>query len=77
MGRAYAALGLEQYKRAKDDLDEVLAITPNAANALEWRGVALENLGDPQRALADYKAALAVNPKDEWIGERVRLLEGR
>jgi tetratricopeptide (TPR) repeat protein len=77
LGRAYAALGLERYKRAKDDLDKVLAMTPNAVKALEWRGIALENLGDPQRALADYKAALAVNPKDEWISERVRLLEGR
>jgi tetratricopeptide (TPR) repeat protein len=77
LGRGYASNHLGDYARAKSDFDKVLADVPKSSNALEWRGVALENLGDPQRALADYKAALAVKLKDDWISERVRLLEGR
>ena len=52
-------------------------MVPRSANALKWRGVALEYLGERERALADYRAALEILKKDEWISERVRLLEGR
>jgi hypothetical protein len=52
-------------------------MVPNSANALKWRGIALEHLGDRERALADYRAALAILKKDDWVSERVRLLEGR
>jgi tetratricopeptide (TPR) repeat protein len=77
LGRGYANNNLKDFRRAKDDFDKVLAMVPNSANALKWRGIALEHLGDRERALADYRAALVILKKDDWVSERVRLLEGR
>jgi tetratricopeptide (TPR) repeat protein len=77
LGRGYANNHLKDFRRAKDDFDKVLEIVPKSANAMKWRGIALEHLGDRERALADYRAALAILKKDDWVGERVRLLEGR
>ena len=55
----------------------MLRLVPNSANALRWRGIAHEHLGEPARALEDYRAALAVFKTDAWLSERIRLLEGR
>jgi tetratricopeptide (TPR) repeat protein len=77
LGRGYARNHLGDYRGAKDDFDKVLGEQPRSSNALMWRGYALEQLGDRERALADYRAALVFVKTDEWLSERVRALEGR
>jgi tetratricopeptide (TPR) repeat protein len=38
-----------------------LAILPQSSNVLAWRGAAYQGLGDRERAIADYKAALTLD----------------
>jgi tetratricopeptide (TPR) repeat protein len=68
MGRGYAAMNLNQYARAKTDFDVVLKELPNdvprSSSTLAWRGGTWQGLGDREHALADYKAALALDPKN-------------
>ena len=75
MGRGYAALQLEQYKAAKDDFDFVLKEVPRASTALAWRGSAHQGLGDRARAIADYKAALAIDPNNKRARDNLKDLE--
>jgi Flp pilus assembly protein TadD len=77
LGRGYANLRLKEFARAKDDFDKVLTVVPASSSALQWRGYALENLGDRERALADYRAALEIAPEREWVVKRVQVLSGR
>lgn len=65
LGRGYASLHLDQYRRALDDFDAVLKVMPRSSNALAWRGAAHQGLGQGLDAIADYKAALAIDPKNE------------
>lgn len=64
LGRSYALLRLKQYRRAIDDLDAVLKVVPRSSNALGWRGEAYQWLGNGPQAIADYKAAVAIDPKN-------------
>lgn len=70
MGRGYAAMNLRKYARAKDDFDVVLkelpGDVPRSSSTLAWRGAAWQGLGDREHAVADYKAALALDPKNEY-----------
>ncbi len=54
------------YKRAIALLDELLLEDPHSAKGLVLRGDARDNLGDPQGALIDYNAAIALNPEFEY-----------
>lgn len=66
MGRGYAAVNLGRYKLAKDDFHIVLkaipADVPRSSSTLAWRGAAYQGLGDRAQAVADYKAALVLDP---------------
>jgi len=64
LGRGYALLHLKQYRRAIDDFDAVLKVVPRSSNALGWRGEAYQWLGNGPQAIADYKAAVAIDPKN-------------
>jgi tetratricopeptide (TPR) repeat protein len=79
MGRGYASVNLGQYARAKDDFDVVLKEIPNekprSSSTLGWRGAAHQGLGDRERAIADYKAALAIDPDDRYAREALKDLE--
>ncbi len=70
MGRGYAAVQLQNYARAKDDFDVVLKALPDdvprSSATLAWRGAAHQGLGDRARAIADYKAALALDPNNAY-----------
>lgn len=80
MGRGYAALNLRQYARAKDDFDVVLKILPNdvprSSATLAWRGGAWQGLRDREHAVADYKASLALDPKNEYARKGLNDLGG-
>jgi tetratricopeptide (TPR) repeat protein len=75
MGRGYAALQLEKYQRAKDDFDIVLKELPPTSRVLDWRGAAYQGLGNRERAIADYKAALALNPDNAYARDGLKDLE--
>jgi tetratricopeptide (TPR) repeat protein len=66
LGRGYASLHLEEYRRAREDFDKALAIAPRWPDALAWRGGAFHGLGDRERAIADYKAALSLDPNNRY-----------
>jgi tetratricopeptide (TPR) repeat protein len=65
LGRGYALLQLAQYRRAIDDFDVVLKLVPRSSTALAWRGAAYQGLGYREKAVADYKSALAIDPNSE------------
>lgn len=67
-GELYFAKG--NYKSAIDDLTIGLRLQPNV-QGLTTRGKAYELLGDREKALADYRAALAIAPgfKEAQEGE--------
>lgn len=79
MGRGYALLGLAQYRRAKNDFDVVLKEVPQevprSSSTLAWRGAANQGLGDRDRAIADYKAALALDPDNNTARNGLKDLE--
>jgi hypothetical protein len=51
LGRGCASNRLGDYRGAKDDFDKVPAAQPQSSHALKWHGLALEQLGEPARAL--------------------------
>jgi tetratricopeptide (TPR) repeat protein len=79
MGRGYALVGLAQYRRATDDFDVVLRHVPNevprSSSTLTWRGVAYQHIGDRERAIADYKAALALDPENATARDGLKSLQ--
>jgi tetratricopeptide (TPR) repeat protein len=76
MGRGFASLHLGNYRHAIDDFDLVLKVVPRASNALAWRGSAYQGLGKKELAIADYKAALAINPGNTRAAKELNGLEG-
>jgi tetratricopeptide (TPR) repeat protein len=78
MGRGYAAFNLERYALAKKDFDTVLGKLPDdvprSSSTLAWRGGTWQGLGDREHAVADYKAALALDPKNEYARKGLKVL---
>ena len=78
IGRGYASLHLEKFKRAKDDFDVVLkelpSDVPRSSATLAWRGGAWQGLGDRMHAVADYKAALALDPQNGYARRNLKAL---
>lgn len=76
MGRGYASVNLAQYARAKQDFDAVLKELPNdvprSSATLAWRGAAYQGLGDRAHAIADYKAALALDPHNSYAKDALK-----
>jgi regulator of sirC expression with transglutaminase-like and TPR domain len=52
----------KDYQGAIVAYNQVLAITPNNADAYRYRGNAKANLGDKQAAIQDYNQAIKINP---------------
>ena len=60
--RATAYFQAGQIGPAVNDIQHVLALNPRHFGALAGLGMIFEELGEPQKALEVYKAALAINP---------------
>jgi tetratricopeptide (TPR) repeat protein len=75
LGRGYALLQLKQYKRAVDDFDVVLKAVPRSSTALAWRGAAYQGLGNREKAVADYKSALAIDSDSERAIDGLKSLD--
>lgn len=69
------------YTRALQDIEQVLAREPRHFGALAGLGMIMQELGDDKRALEAYRKALAVDPHLEKVPELVKNLtekvEGR
>lgn len=69
------------YTRALEDIEQVLAREPRHFGALAGLGMIMQELGDDKRALDAYRKALAVNPHLEKVPDLVKSLtekvEGR
>ncbi|NHB75131.1 tetratricopeptide repeat protein [Rhodobacter calidifons] len=57
------------------DIAQVLALNPRHFGALSGLGMILEGSGNPQKALAAYRAALAIHPHLQDALEAVKRLE--
>jgi tetratricopeptide (TPR) repeat protein len=60
-----------RWRECLEALDQVLRLRPNDFAALELKGDALTNLGRRPEALASYEAAVAVNPADDSLRQKI------
>lgn len=66
---------LQQYGEAMAYYDQLVRFGVAPGEALVGRGLAWEHLGEPRKALSDYKAAQLYMPDHEELRSRVALLE--
>lgn len=64
---AIAHLTLKQFDRARDDIDQALALAPASSEALAARGNLLLQVGDYQAALTAYNGAIEHGAADAQI----------
>jgi tetratricopeptide (TPR) repeat protein len=73
--RATAYFQAGEYGPSINDIARTLTLNPRHFGALSGLGMIFEQLGDEERALEAYKAALAIHPQLEGIRESVERLE--
>jgi tetratricopeptide (TPR) repeat protein len=62
------------YDRAIADFTRVIEIEPKRTDARVHRGFAYEALGREEDAIADFRGALALDPKDEFASRGLKRL---
>ena len=71
----------DDYTRAMEDIEQVLAREPRHFGALAGLGMIMQELGDDKRALDAFRKALAINPHLDKVPDLVKTLtekvEGR
>lgn len=67
--RATALFTLGMYGPALADLQKVLALEPRHFVALTGVAIILEELGQPEKALAAYRQVLAIHPQQPHVKE--------
>ncbi len=72
--RASGVLG--DWKTAEKVLSETLRLDPQGSDLLVYRASAHEHLGEKDKALADYKAALAYIPNYEPALDGIKRIQG-
>lgn len=73
--RASGALG--DWQTAVNTLSDALKLDPEGADLLTYRGSAYQHLGEKDKAIADYKAALAFMPDDAAAQQGLKALQGQ
>lgn len=73
LATAYFQAG--EYGPSIEDIGKTLTLNPRHFGALSGLGMIFEQLGDDERALAAYRAALAIHPQLEGVRESVERLE--
>jgi tetratricopeptide (TPR) repeat protein len=73
--RATAYFQAGEYGPSIEDIGRTLTLNPRHFGALSGLGMIFEQLGDEERALEAYKAALAIHPQMEGIKDTVERLE--
>jgi tetratricopeptide (TPR) repeat protein len=74
---ARASGALKDWKTAVDRLTEALALDPEGSDLLTFRASAYEHLGQKDKAIADYKAALAFIPDYQAAVDGLKRLQGK
>jgi Zn-dependent protease/tetratricopeptide (TPR) repeat protein len=64
----------EQYDRAMDDYNEAVRLVPENDVPYYWRAKAWRSLGEDDKAIADLKETLRLNPKTAYAKEMLREL---
>lgn len=72
-GRSYINSG--QYKEGLGDLEALIAIGEQTADAFLLRGIAKHGLKDLSGAAADYRQALQINPQLKEAQEKLNMIE--
>jgi tetratricopeptide (TPR) repeat protein len=73
--RATAYFNAGDFGPSVADIAHVLTLNPRHFGALSGLGTILEASGKPERALAVYRAALALHPQLEGVADAVQRLE--
>lgn len=73
--RATAYFNLGDYGPSVADIAQVLTLNPRHFGALSGLAMILEESGSPDRALAAYKAALALHPHLQGVKDAIARLE--
>ncbi len=73
--RATAFYMAGEFGPAVDDIARALTLNPHSWSALSGLGAILEGMGDTERAVGAYRAALAINPYLDGLQEHVAALE--
>ncbi len=73
LATAYFQAG--DYGPAVEDIGRTLTLNPRHFGAMSGLGMILEELGDTDRALEAYKAALAIHPRLQGVLDSVERLE--
>lgn len=74
---ARASGATKDWKTAVDRLTEAINLDPQGADLLTYRASAYENLGQKDKAIADYKAALAFIPDYKAALSGLKRLQGK
>ena len=69
---AEASYRLGQYPQARDAATAALVLAPQEARAYWYRGAALEILGAPEQAMADWQAAARLGDREAQIALQTR-----
>jgi tetratricopeptide (TPR) repeat protein len=70
-GRGYAYLRLKNYTAAIEEFNAAIEARPGFINALKWRALAFERLGNIDLALRDYEAVVKLHPADDMVRKRI------
>lgn len=73
--RATAFFMAEEYALSARDIEQALALNPRHFGAMSGLAMILEAIGEPEKALQAYRAALAVHPHRSDIHEAIERLE--
>jgi tetratricopeptide (TPR) repeat protein len=66
LDRGIAAYDKSDFKTARTAFEAALAANPRYVVAYAWLGDTLDNLGDPDAAIAEYDKALAIDPEYQY-----------
>lgn len=72
--RATAFFQMERFGLAMADLQRALALNPRHFGALQGVGAIMEQLDEPEQALAAYRAAFAIHPRRDGIKDAIERL---
>jgi tetratricopeptide (TPR) repeat protein len=70
-------IALNELDKAKEQLQIIISLQPDHANAHFWLAVVYEQLGDKENAITELEMVLSTNPDNEIIKEKLsKLKEG-